>query len=177
MSAIAAENGRFRFMNPGVFCRALVMVGVGMATTTTGQTNSSVDSIRFFSVLAAQLRTADTEPPASRTGLQQGEVALHSRPVETRLADLKVRPSHAFPLVVNGDDQEFRLSYGGHYDYDFLRPAKVSADPVTRVLDSVFRPEEFRVGRATTVSCSLLTAIKRKNPLCLLNPLFLSVSW
>ena len=31
----------------------------------------------------------------------------------------------------------------------------------------------------TTVSCSILTAIKRKNPLCLINvnPYFLKVSW
>jgi len=148
-----------------------------MATTARAQTNSSEDHIRFFSVVTAQLRTADAEPPPSRTGLQPGEVALHSRPVETRVTDLKVRPSHAFTSVVMTDDQDFRVSYGGRYDDDFIRPAKVSADPVTRVLDSIFRPEEFHVGRATTVSCSILTAIKRKNPLCLLNPLFLSVSW
>jgi hypothetical protein len=164
-------------MNPVVFCRALVMVGVGMATTATAQINSSGDSLRFFSIPTVQLRTVLSEPPASRIGLQEGKVGRHSWPVETRLADPKVRPSHAFTLVAKSDDQDFRLPYGRHYDFDLIRPAKVSADPVTRALDSIFRPEEFHVGRTYTVSCSLLTAIKRKNPLCLVNPLFLSVSW
>ncbi len=166
-----------RFMNPVVFCRALVMVGVGMATTATAQTNSSGDSIRFFSIPTVQLRTVLGEPPASRIGPQEGKAGRHSWPVETRLADPKVQPSHAFTSVATSDDQDFRLPYGRHYDFDLIRPTKVSADPVTRALDSIFRPEEFHVGRTYTVSCSLLTAIKRKNPLCLVNPLFLSVSW
>jgi hypothetical protein len=165
-------------MNPVVLRRALVVVGVGMATTTTAQTNSSVDHIRFFSIPTAQLRTADTEPPSSRTGLQQGEVALRSWPVETRLADLRLQLSHPLALVGKSDDEDFRLPYGRYHDLDsiIIRPAKVPADPVTWVLYSVLRPEELHVGR-TTVSCSILTAIKRKNPFCLLNPLFLSVSW
>ena len=155
------------------------MVGVGMATTTMAQTNSSANHIRFFSIPTAQLRTVDTNLPPSRTGLQQGEVGLHWWQVETSVTDPKVQPSHALTSVVKSDDQDFRLPYGSHYDFDsiIIRPAKVPADPVTWVLDSVFRPEEFNVGRTITVSCSILTAVKRKNPLCLLNPLFLSVSW
>ena len=163
-------------MNPVVFCRALVMVGVGMATTAMAETNSSVDHVRFFSIPPVRLRTVDTERPAPGTGLQPGETGLHSRPLEPGSADVKVQPSHALTSVVQNDDPDFRLPYGGHYDFDLIRPARVSADPVTRVLNSVFRPEEFRVGR-TMVSCSIVTAIKRKNPLCLLNPLVLSVSW
>jgi hypothetical protein len=163
---------------PAVLCRALVVVGVGMATTTTAQTNSSVAHTRYFNIPTPQLRTLDTNPPSSRTGLQQGEVALRSWPVETRLVDLRVPLSHPLALVGKSDDEDFRLPYGRYHDFDsiIIRPAKVPADPVTRVLYSVFRPEEFHVGR-TTVSCSILTAIKRKNPLCLLNPLVLSVSW
>ena len=112
-----------------------------------------------------------------RIGPQEGKAGRHSWPVETRLADPKVQPSHAFTSVARSDYQDFRLPYGRHYDFDLIRPTKVSADPVTRALDSIFRPEEFHVGRTYTVSCSLLTAIKRKNPLRLVNPLFLSVSW
>jgi len=166
-----------RLMNPAVFCRALVMAGVGMATTTTAQTNSAVDSIRVFRIPTAQLQTVDTKAPASKTGLQQGEIGSHSWPVETRLADPKVQPWHALTSVVNSEDEDFRLADGRHLDWDLIRPAKVPADPVARVFDSVFRPEEFRVGRNTTVSCSILTAVKRKNPMCLLSPLFLNVSW
>ncbi|MCI0747852.1 MAG: hypothetical protein L0Y58_20790 [Verrucomicrobia subdivision 3 bacterium] len=45
-----------------------------------------------------------------------------------------------------------------------------------RALDAIFRPEVVRVGN-TAFSCSIYTAIKRKNPLCLINPLVVSVSW
>jgi hypothetical protein len=41
---------------------------------------------------------------------------------------------------------------------------------------SIFEPEEFKVGK-TMVSSSITTAIRRKNPLCLLNPIVFNVSW
>ncbi len=47
---------------------------------------------------------------------------------------------------------------------------------VNRFFDQVFRPEEFHVGKHT-VSSSITTAIKRKNPLCLLNPIVFQASW
>ena len=38
--------------------------------------------------------------------------------------------------------------------------------------------KEIHLGKGKAVAgCTLYTAIKRKNPLCLLNPLFLFVSW
>lgn len=43
-------------------------------------------------------------------------------------------------------------------------------------VESIFTPEVMRVGKAS-VSCTLVTAIKRKNPLCLLNPFVFQVSW
>jgi hypothetical protein len=45
-----------------------------------------------------------------------------------------------------------------------------------RAMDAVFRPEVIKIGGAE-VSCSVITAIKRKNPLCLLNPMVISVAW
>jgi len=36
------------------------------------------------------------------------------------------------------------------------------------------QPIQFR---KVSVSCSIITAIKRKNPLCLINPIFLDVRW
>ena len=45
-----------------------------------------------------------------------------------------------------------------------------------RFMDSTFEPEVIRL-RKVSVSCSLLTAIKRKNPFCLVNPIFLHVEW
>ncbi len=43
-------------------------------------------------------------------------------------------------------------------------------------LEDTFSPEVITI-RRTKVSCSLVTAIKRKNPFCLLNPVFLYVTW
>jgi hypothetical protein len=65
-----------------------------------------------------------------------------------------------------------RLDRQGYFD----RPAVPSDSPVDRFVSSVFEPEVLHIGK-TTVSCSLVTAIKRKNPLCLLNPIFLDVWW
>ena len=47
---------------------------------------------------------------------------------------------------------------------------------VNRFMDQVFRPEEIQVGKHY-VSSSITTAIKRKNPFCLLNPIVFQVSW
>ena len=44
------------------------------------------------------------------------------------------------------------------------------------VIDAIFEPEIIRMGK-TAVSGSIITAYKRKNPLCLLNPIFFDLSW
>ena len=43
-------------------------------------------------------------------------------------------------------------------------------------LEAAFRPAVIHLGK-TELTCSLYTAIKRKNPLCLINPVFLNFSW
>jgi len=43
-------------------------------------------------------------------------------------------------------------------------------------MDAVFEPEVIHL-RKIDVSCSLITALKRRNPLCLINPIVLNVSW
>jgi len=49
-------------------------------------------------------------------------------------------------------------------------------DFFSRTVNALFQPEPVRVGRAS-VAFSPITAIKRKNPLALLNPLVLNVLW
>jgi hypothetical protein len=46
----------------------------------------------------------------------------------------------------------------------------------TRTVDAIFQPEPMRMGK-TTVTFTPITAIKRKNPLALLNPFVLNISW
>lgn len=59
----------------------------------------------------------------------------------------------------------------------YLEPPPIKSDSlIDRVLVDPFTPVGVKVGK-TTVSCSVITAIKRKNPLCLLNPIVFNVSW
>jgi hypothetical protein len=44
-------------------------------------------------------------------------------------------------------------------------------------LARTFEPEIIRIGKHAEFSCSVVTAVKRKNPLCLLNPMFLNLNW
>jgi len=65
-----------------------------------------------------------------------------------------------------------RLERGGY----LTRREPPTENLLTRFLDSNFEPEILRF-RKVSVSCTLLTAIKRKNPFCLVNPIFLHVEW
>jgi hypothetical protein len=50
--------------------------------------------------------------------------------------------------------------------------------PLSHFLDRTFSPEVIHLGKGKAVAgCTLYTAIKRKNPLCLLNPMVLFFSW
>ena len=57
-----------------------------------------------------------------------------------------------------------------------VKPDVVEMGPVSKFLDRTFTPEVVHF-RKVEISSSVYTAIKRKNPLCLLNPLFFQVTW
>jgi len=65
-----------------------------------------------------------------------------------------------------------RLERAGY----LTRPELPSEDRLDRLVNTIFVPESIQFGKAS-VSCSIITAIKRKNPLCLINPIFLDVRW
>ncbi len=164
-------------MHSAGFRRVMVIVVVGFALTTAAQTNSFPQYTRWFILPKPHLRTKFPEPPVSRSDFQDGQVGLSTLPTEMGSADLKIQRSDPFAISVDRDDGDVRRYYLRQPDFGFIRTARASDNLLVRALDSVFRPEEFHLGRTTTVSCSILTAIKRKNPLCLLNPVFLNVSW
>jgi hypothetical protein len=64
------------------------------------------------------------------------------------------------------------LEESGH----LKRPVPTPDNMFVRVVSGIFEPAPVRIGK-TTVACSVVTAIKKKNPLCLLNPMVLSISW
>jgi hypothetical protein len=67
-----------------------------------------------------------------------------------------------------------RIDQGGYG----LPSAAMRRSPtlIDRKLEQIFSPEPIRIGR-TELGFSPYTAVKRRNPLCLLNPLPLSLSW
>ena len=65
-----------------------------------------------------------------------------------------------------------RLEKGGY----LTRPELPSENRLDRLVNTIFVPESIQFRKAS-VSCSIITAIKRKNPLCLINPIFLDVRW
>jgi hypothetical protein len=164
-------------MRSAVFRRVTGMVVVGMALTAAAQTNSLQQCLRCFIVPKSHLRTEYSEPAESRADPQDGQVSLSSSPTEMGAAHLKIQSSDRIGLSADRGEWDAERYYLRQPNFGFIAPARVSDNLVIRALDSVFRPEEFHVGRTATVSCSILTAIKRKNPFCLLNPIILDVSW
>jgi hypothetical protein len=164
-------------MHSIVIRQAIFVMVVAMTLTVAAQTNSCPQYTRWFIIPEPQLRTESTEPLELRSDRLENQVDLSSLPAKTKFADLKME--HSDPNILNVDrgGQWFESYYLRQQDFGFIRKIQVSDGILGRAFDSVFRPEEFRVGKATTVSCSILTAIKRKNPFCLLNPIFLNVSW
>ncbi len=69
-------------------------------------------------------------------------------------------------------------SYNVHGDRFYLEPGIEPApeSPLGQAFASIGDPEIVHLG-SKPVACSLVTAIKRKNPLCLLNATFFKMTW
>lgn len=148
-------------MYSNVFIRLIVLVLGGLTFSAVAQTNCIPERFaRLFRFAEPHLR---------------GEItAAASSSERANLNPPGAKATNAYALTNDG--------IGGGFwsdkSFGIIGPAQEPTDRLSRCLDSVFRPEVFRVGK-TTIECSLLTAIKRKDPLCLLNinPFFLRVTW
>jgi hypothetical protein len=151
--------------------------------TALAQTNLDVPRA-WLSLPSAQLQPIVSEASGSpvtraQAATSQFEAYLNER-AATNISDVV----WAFR---NDLQEEISLNrFAGEFDYRTYRllhdggvlkpPTKKADDPFSRIVFEIFEPEPFRIGK-TTVGCSLFTAIKRKNPLCLLSPMVLNVSW
>jgi hypothetical protein len=81
------------------------------------------------------------------------------------------------PTTLNSE-QELMLRYHERLqNAGYMKPTPPPPEDLfSRTVNAMFQPEPVRVGR-TTVAFSPVTAIKRKNPLALLNPIVLHISW
>jgi len=122
-----------------------------------GQTNCSTGKALGFSLPPLRLKAelqAEAEKVASTISLPT-PATLQAQTVafESSLSDTEFHSR-----VVRSD--EFYLT----------RTERLS------FVQSIFTPEVVHIGKVP-VSCTIVTAIKRKNPLCLLNPYFIQISW
>lgn len=136
----------------------IVLAACTIVFSAAAETNSPPDLHRLFDVPSAQMR--------------EQFATVQSMPVQVSATHSEAPPAVVLVATVDTESEHFqRIPH-----IEMLRHDEVPESWPVRSLDSVFRPEEFRVGK-TSVSCSITTAIKRRNPLCLLNPIVLNVSW
>jgi len=150
------------------------------------QTNATTGESTLFSSPQLQLRfslpalsSAQSRQAAATTAVE--EVALVPLPV-TRLESISPSTTNA-----TGLNDELNLEATATFSSISSYPAPdlgrllTQRDPealslLKHPVDAIFEQEVLRLGKAG-FSCSIVTAIKRRNPLCLLNPEFLRFSW
>ena len=144
-------------------------VAAGSCLCCSAQTNTCPKPVVSFFQPCLQLRQEPASLPVSKALAGPAEPLLVKN-TQRASASCKTRGQHCFSR---------RLARQlCRPDEFYLVPAEepVFDHGVNRFFDQVFRPEEFHVGKHS-VSSSITTAIKRKNPLCLLNPIVFQVSW
>jgi hypothetical protein len=144
------------------------------------QTNCDPSASKLFAMPHAELRRLDSHSEklhqTASSDVEQSQVAAAPRPsLDSSRAVTGDFSSHWTLDNFRSDfDRRMyqRLEDGGYLE----RPTPNSENRFDRCVTAIFKPEVFQVGK-TSVSCSLLTAIKRRNPLCLINPIFFNLSW
>jgi hypothetical protein len=176
-SRLVLYDKHHHVMRSAVFRQIIAVMAVAKALSAAAQTNCPLQYTSWLVVPEPQLRTEQAEPPAAKPESQELQTGLRLLPAEMSAADPK--SPHPAPIVLSADygDQDSQPYYRMQRGTGIIAPAHASDDPLTRASDSVFRPEDFHIGKTATFSCTILTAIERKDPLCLLNRFFLIVSW
>jgi len=150
-----------------------------------GQTNPPPVARPTFSVstsvrqLAPESGTASSSPVAEPdTGLDR-KAATSAPDKSVEAADLLSRRGSLAEVMTSSTASSDpglrlyrRLEQGGNLK--LLEPTLRSESG--GIVEVIFQPEVIHLGK-TSFSCTIVTAYKRKNPLCLLNPIFLNVSW
>jgi hypothetical protein len=73
-------------------------------------------------------------------------------------------------------DERFADVYRRLEERNDLFPPQPSQNHFVRATDAIFSPAPIRLG-STYISFTPVTAWKKRNPLCLLNPLVFNISW
>jgi len=129
-----------------------------------GQTSVSTSD---FSLPPMQLRSElklDSPPPSAPSPFPVHALDTNSGPKEVSAA--------------TGDMTSALESYNARSDRFYLVPPAnpPPQTPLSRTLSSIGDPEIVHF-HGKPLACSVVTAVKRKNPLCLLNATFLKMTW
>src|SRR6266568_396606 len=134
------------------------------------QTNSPLIPSGLLSLTPVQLRKLTSEPeklvqtPATGSVASQAAVPPH-KPEEMDIPELRNPAPLPDKMFLSSSErvQAFyrRLEEGGY----LTRRELSSKNAFDRCMDAVFEPEVVHL-RKIDVSCSLITAMKRRNPLC-----------
>ena len=145
------------------------------------QTNSAHPDMQWFVLPTPKLRILSTEPVKS--GVAEQKVILNPPAAAPHTMAPKDQLADSLAATSDGEDTDFDPRYRNFVltkrNFVLTKLSDLeSPDRVTRGFEAVFSPEEFRIERTAKFSCVITTAIKRKDPLCLLNPIyFLRISW
>jgi hypothetical protein len=143
-----------------------IIAGIcGMALSSVlcpGQTNNCTSASLGFSLpplrLSAEIR-AESEKAATLSQSTPAALPVQNVALQSSLADT---------------DFQSRFIRSGEF---YLTRAESPSDSgLVRFVEKVFTPEVVHIGKVP-IACSVVTAIKRKNPLCLLNPIVFQMSW
>lgn len=170
-------------MQATVFIQPLVLLAAGMTFTLGAQTNSPPPTpppAPLFNLPAPALRTTTATAAVTTTATTAAPKpapppAEKIKPAPAAPPPADPQPSVAFVSRSYGTwDFEHARSWHGRYEIE--APIHLPDDLFSRSVNAVFVPEFIHVGH-TAVACSVWTAIKRRNPFCLINPIPLNVSW
>ena len=135
---------------------------------------------------APELRSLNGEAAATVS-----QPAHHDDPDLDLKVLAKIAPPPVLPtaLVLDHGPVSVAANYGagtGRFDSTLDRLVKTrgvtripnthSDNIIVQALNDTFAPEVIHYHKSD-MSCTLFTAFKRKNPFCLLNPIFFNVSW
>jgi hypothetical protein len=142
---------------------ALACAAAACCLSCGAQTNLCADKAVAFFIPQVQLRPQATSEAA------KPEQSISPKPISTAPVQMTT-----VDIVFGDDDLHSRVVRSDQFYLTRSEPR--SDNPMVRVVDGIFTPEVVHIGKIP-ITCSVITAIKRKNPLCLLNPVVFQASW
>ena len=156
--------------------QAILLVFVALATSGLSQEYSHLsgrftlsESPRPFPILDRQLEL--TSPPTALPGSETAATTDFSSLTGSGVFQIQT-DSYTQTRMDAVCAKLEQMERGGFVFY----PAQTSDSPIVNAMNAVFEPEVFHIGKISA-SASVVTAIKRRNPLCLLSPAVLTFSW